>query len=191
VRAKKNDVLGAGPRIATRRVYTGKVLNLDIDTVRFPGGSHGELEMIRHPGASAVVPFLSDPGVNDPEILLLRQYRYAAEQYLYEIPAGRLEAGEQPETCARRELTEETGCTAERMEHLFTFFTTPGFTNERIHAFLATGLTRGKAKHESDEFIEVVTHPLSEVLSLLRRGEIRDAKTALSLLFVVNFWLRA
>jgi ADP-ribose pyrophosphatase len=187
--SEKSDWNAKSPRIAMRRVYTGKVVNLDIDTVCFPDGSQGELEMIRHPGASAVVPFLSDPAADDPQILLLRQYRYAAEQYLYEIPAGRLEPGEPPEACARRELREETGSTAASMDHLFSFFTTPGFTDERIHAFMATGLTRGKPNHESDEFIEVAAYPLSEVLSMIRRGEIQDAKTALSILFVAEFRL--
>ena len=175
------------PRVSTRRVYTGRVINLDVDTVRFPNGSVGELEMIRHPGASAVVPFLSNPDGEDPELLLIRQYRYAAEQYLYEIPAGRLDAGEEPAVCARRELREETGCEAERVEHLFTMYTTPGFTDEKIHVFIALGLTRGKAAQEADEFIEVETMRLSRALSLVERGEIQDAKTALGLLYAAGF----
>jgi ADP-ribose pyrophosphatase len=174
-------------RIATRRVYTGRVLNLDVDTVRFPNGSAGELEMIRHPGASAVVPFMSDPAGEDPQLLLLRQYRYAAEQYLYEIPAGRLDPGEAPDGCARRELREETGCIAERVEHLTTIYTTPGFTDERIHLFMAVGLTRGGDAREVDEFIELETMPLSRALSLVEQGEIQDAKTALGLLFAAGF----
>jgi ADP-ribose pyrophosphatase len=174
-------------RIATRRVYTGRVLNLDVDTVRFPNGSAGELEMIRHPGASAVVPFMSDPAGEDPQLLLLRQYRYAAERYLYEIPAGRLDRGEAPDACARRELREETGCTAERVEHLTTIYTTPGFTDERIHLFMAVGLTRGEDAREVDEFIELETMPLSRALSLVEQGEIQDAKTALGLLFAAGF----
>jgi ADP-ribose diphosphatase len=175
------------PRVSTRRVYTGRVLNLDIDTVRFPNGTVGELEMIRHPGASAVVPFLSDPAGDDPQVMLIRQYRYAAEGYLYEVPAGRLDPNEQPDHCARRELREETGCEAERVEHLVTIYTTPGFTDERIHLFIAIGLTRGEAAREADEFIEVETMPLSRALGLVERGEIKDAKTALALLYAAGF----
>ena len=175
------------PRVSTRRVYTGRVLNLDIDTVRFPNGSVGELEMIRHPGASAVVPFLSDPAGDDPQVMLIRQYRYAAERYLYEVPAGRLDENEPPDHCARRELREETGCEAERVEHLVTIYTTPGFTDERIHLFMAVGITRGEAAREADEFIEVEAMPLSRALSLVERGEIQDAKTALGLLYSAGF----
>ena len=175
------------PRVSTRRVYTGRVINLDVDTVRFPNGSTGELEMIRHPGASAVVPFLSDPSGDDPQVLLIRQYRYAAEQYLYEVPAGRLDPNETPEHCARRELREETGCEAERVEHLFTMYTTPGFTDERIHLFIAIGLARGDIAREADEFIEVETMALSRALGLVERGEIQDAKTALALLYAAGF----
>ena len=91
-------------RLSSRRVYTGKVVSLDVDEVRFPDGSTGELEMLRHPGASAVVPFLTDPRGDDPHVLLIRQYRYATDGYLYEIPAGRLNAGEEPRSCAIREL---------------------------------------------------------------------------------------
>jgi ADP-ribose pyrophosphatase len=175
------------PRISTRRMYTGRIIHLDIDTVRFPNGSTGELEMIRHPGASAVIPFLSDPGGDDPQILLIRQYRYAAERYLYEVPAGRLDAGEAPDACARRELKEETGCEAERVEHLTTIYTTPGFTDEKIHVFLAVGLTRGEIAREADEFIEMETMALSRALSLVETGEIQDAKTVVALLYAAGF----
>jgi ADP-ribose pyrophosphatase len=173
--------------VKSTRLYSGRVINVDIDTVRFPDGSEGELEMVRHPGASAVVPVLSDPEGEDPQILLIRQYRYAAEGFVYEIPAGRLDPGEPPEQCARRELREETGCTAEQMRHIYTFYTTPGFTDEKIHAFLATGITRGESTLERDEFVEVVTMPISRALAMIRDGEIVDAKTALSLLYVAGF----
>lgn len=176
-------------KVSGERKYSGRVISLDLDRVRFPDGSIGELEMIRHPGASAIVPVLSEPGGSDPQLLLIRQYRYAAERYVYEIPAGRLEAGEAPEVCARRELREETGCTASTMEHVFTMFTTPGFTDEKIHVFLATGLTRGPHAREGDEFIELVPVTLSRALEMIRTNEIVDAKTALAILYVAGFRL--
>ena len=175
------------PRIASRRVHTGRVLNLDIDTVHFPNGTTGELEMIRHPGASAVVPFLGDPTGEDPQVLLIRQYRYAAEGFIYEIPAGRLDPGEEPVACARRELREETGCDAERVEHLITIYTTPGFTDEKIHLFMALGLSRGELAREADEFIEIETMPLSRALELVERGVIQDGKTIVGLLYAAGF----
>jgi ADP-ribose pyrophosphatase len=174
-------------RIKSTRMYTGRVISLDVDEVRYPNGTTGELEIIRHPGASAVVPFLSDPGGVDPTVLLLKQYRYAAGGTIYEIPAGRLEPGELPEVCAARELLEETGCTATSMVRLTSMFTTPGFTDERIHLFLATGITRGEARPEADEFMEIESIPLSKALQMIERGEIQDAKTALGLLFAAGF----
>lgn len=174
-------------QISSQRIHTGRIINLDVDRVRFPDGSEGELEMIRHPGASAVVPFLSDPAGEDPQILLIRQYRYAADGYLYEIPAGRLSPGEDPADCARRELQEETGCTAERLEPLFTMYTTPGFTDERIHLFQAVGLEQGESATEADEFLEVVPMTLSAALAMIAAGEIQDAKTALGILYAAGF----
>ncbi len=160
---------------------------MDVDAVEFPDGSVGELEMVRHPGASAIVPFLSDPAGEDPQVLLIRQYRYAAEGYLYEIPAGTLDAGEPPETCARRELKEETGGSATAISHLFTMYTTPGFTDEKIHIFMATGLETGESKHEVDEFLDLQPMKLSRALQMIEAGEIQDAKTALGLLFAAGF----
>ncbi len=174
-------------QISHRRVHTGRIITLDTDTVRFPDGSIGEMDMVHHPGASAVVPFVSDPHGEDPQILLLKQYRYAAGQYLYEIPAGRLDSGEAPPDCAMRELREETGCTAERIEFLTTILTTPGFSDERIHLFMAIGLTRGETQHEADEFMTVEAVSLSHALRLIEKGEISDAKTALGLLFAAGF----
>ncbi|HET8712817.1 MAG TPA: NUDIX hydrolase [Gemmatimonadales bacterium] len=171
------------------RGYTGKFMHLDIDTVRFPDGSVGELEIIRHPGAAAVIPFASDPGGPDPTILLIHQFRYAANGLLYEIPAGRLNPGEDPRVCAERELLEEVGVTAGRVERLTTIWTTPGFTDERIHLFWASDLTTGQHAREPDEFIEVTPKPLSEVLALIKSGEICDAKTCLAILFVAGFTL--
>jgi ADP-ribose pyrophosphatase len=174
-------------QLDSRRVYTGRVVRLDVDTVRFPDGSTGQLELIRHPGAAAIVPCTSDPPGQDPTILLIRQFRYAAGGPLWEIPAGTLDPGEEPEACARRELLEETGVTAARLERLTSIWTTPGFTNEVIHLYLATGLTTGEPSRERDEFIEVVPQPLSRVLALIRDGEIRDAKTVVAILYMASF----
>jgi ADP-ribose pyrophosphatase len=174
-------------RVDSMRVYTGRIISLDVDKVRFPDGSIGELEMIRHPGASAIVPFLADPSAEDPQVLLIKQYRYAAEGYMYEIPAGRLNKGESPSECAARELKEETGCTAEQIEYLTTVYTTPGFTDEKIHLFLARGLKAGATAHEADEFLELEPMLLSRALEMIESGDIQDAKSALGLLFAAGF----
>jgi ADP-ribose pyrophosphatase len=176
-------------KLDSKRLYSGRVIDLDLDAVRFPDGSTGQLEMIRHPGASAVIPFVSDPRGPDPTILLIQQYRYATNGTLIEIPAGRLNPGEDPRVCAERELLEEVGVTAGRLERLTTIWTTPGFTDERIHLFCASDLTTGKHAREPDEFIEVTPKPLSEALKLIRDGTISDAKTALAILFVAGFVL--
>ena len=172
-----------------RRIHAGRVISLDVDTVRFPDGSTGELEIIRHPGAAAVVPILSDPAGTDPAILLIHQYRYAAGGPLYEIPAGRLDPGEAPADCARRELLEEAGVTAGRVEPLTTIWTTPGFADERIHLFWATDLKTGHHAREPDEFIEVVSKPLSQVLTLIKNGGMSDAKSVVGILYVAGFIL--
>jgi len=174
-------------QLARRELYRGKIFTLDHDTVRFPDGSESGFDIVRHPGAAAVVPFLSDPDGEEPQILLLRQFRYAAGGYIYEIPAGRLDGDETPADCAVRELKEETGCSAERMEPLFTMFTTPGFTDEVIHVFMATGITHGQSAREPDEFAEVVIMRLAEALELIHDGGIPDGKSALAILFAAGF----
>jgi ADP-ribose pyrophosphatase len=173
--------------IASERRYQGRIIHLDVDTVEFPDGSTGQLEMIRHPGASAVVPLLDDPSTPDPRVLMLRQFRHAAEGFIWEIPAGRLDPGETPEQCARRELVEETGMVARRLTPLTSIFTTPGFTDERIHLFLASGLEVGVHRREADEFMEVHPRPWSVVMEMAERGEIEDAKTLVALMFVGRF----
>ncbi len=173
--------------VSTERLYTGKVLNLDADTVRFPDGSTGTLEMIRHSGAAAVLPFLDDPATPDPRVVLIRQFRHAADDWILEIPAGRLDAGEAPSACAARELAEETGFVAARLEPLTTIYTTPGFTDERIHLFLGSGLTAGAHRREPDEFLELRAMRWSQVITKVRSGEILDAKTLTAILFVQGF----
>ena len=169
------------------RIHTGRIVALDRDTVRYPDDKEAELEIIRHPGASAVVPFMSDPTGDNPQLLLLRQYRYAAGGYIYEIPAGRLDPGEAPDHCAARELKEETGCTAKQIVPLLTMLTTPGFTDEVIHLFMATDLTHGESAREVDEYVDLVIVRLSEALEMIQRGEIPDGKTALGILYAAGF----
>jgi ADP-ribose pyrophosphatase len=173
--------------ISSSRLYSGRVVNLDLDTVRFPDDSIGQLEMLRHPGAAAVVPFLDPPGGADPRVVLIRQFRHAADGYIWEVPAGRLDGDEPPDSCAARELEEETGLRARRLERLTTISTTPGFTDERIHLFLADGLDPGAEHREADEFMELHTLRWSQVLGVIERGEIVDGKTLVSLLFVQTF----
>ena len=170
-----------GATRSSQRVYSGRVLNLDVDRVRFPDDSEGTLELIRHSGAAAVLPFVDEPNDVSARILLIRQYRYAADRELYEIPAGRLEHGEAPVDCARRELREEAGCDARHLESLGGFFTTPGFIDEYIHIFFATGLTHGVATPEPDEFIRQESHTLYEGLRMIDRGRIVDGKTIIAL----------
>lgn len=183
----KNAVEKAGAgvgHLGSKLIHDGRVVHLSLDDVRFPDGSEGTLELIRHPGASAVVPFLGDPDQADPIVVLVHQYRYAAGGFIYEIPAGIPFDGEPWEDCATRELEEETGYVAESMEPLTSIFTTPGFTNEEIHLFRATGLKKGSVQRDKDEFIEVVELPLSKVMEMVDSGVIRDGKSLIGLLLV-------
>lgn len=174
--------------IERRPVHKGRIVDLSIDTVRFPNGRTGELEMVRHSGAAAVLPVLSDPHGEDPQILLVRQYRYASGGYLLEVPAGRPDKeGEDWEVCARRELEEETGMVAGTLTKLTAIFTTPGFTDERIHLFVATDLTMGNVKLDEDEFLNTETMLLSEALEKIRDGEIVDAKSICTILYAAGF----
>lgn len=174
-------------RLHSEHIWTGRIFNFDVDRIRYPNGKEADFAIVRHPGASAIIPYLSDPAGDDPQILLLRQYRYAAGGYLYEVPAGRLDKGESPMECARRELREETGCTAASVEHLCEMYMTPGYTDEKIHFFIARGITRGEAEREEDEFAETVVLSLSRALAMVQQGEIVDAKTAIALLFSAGF----
>jgi len=170
--------------LESRVIHDGRVVHLSVDRVRFPDGSEGELEFIRHRGASAVVPFLGNPDDPDPDLVLIFQYRYAAGGFVYELPAGLPFDGESWEECARRELEEETGYVAETLQPLTRFLTTPGFTNEEIHLFQASGLKKGTIHRDEDEFMEVVELPFSRVLELVREGVIRDGKSLVGILFV-------
>jgi ADP-ribose pyrophosphatase len=145
--------------------------------VALPNGRTLVLDVVRHPGAAAVVPFLSDD-----EVLLIRQYRHAAGGMILEVPAGKLDCGEAPEACAQRELQEEAGQRAGRLEALGWIWTTPGFTDEKIHLFAAFDLTPVPQCPDDDEIIELVPTSLARALELVWSGEINDAKSAIALL---------
>jgi ADP-ribose diphosphatase len=146
------------------------------ERVALPNGREIMLDIVHHPGAAAVVPFIAED-----EVVLIRQYRHAAGGAILEVPAGKLDAGEPPERCAARELTEEAGYRAGRIVALGSIWTTPGFTDEVIHLFAAFDLEKIPMRHEPDEVIEVVQLPLARALDMVWSGELRDAKSALAL----------
>ena len=147
------------------------------ERVTLPNGNSVELDIIHHPGAAAVVPFLSAS-----QVLLIRQYRFAAGGTILEVPAGKLDPGESAASCAARELEEEAGCRAALLVELGWIWTTPGFTDERIFLFAAFDLEPVAHRHDPDEVIEPVRLSLDEALALVWRGELHDAKSALALL---------
>ncbi len=160
-----------------RRVHAGRVLDLDVDEVVEPGGVHGVREVVRQRGSVAALPVL-----DDRRIVLVRQYRYAVDALVWELPAGRRDAGETPDEGARRELEEEVGLRAAALEPLLVFWTTPGFCDEVMHLFRATGLTPVPPRPEADERIESATFTLDEAIGMLKSGEIREGKTLVALL---------
>lgn len=159
-----------------KTIFTGKVVTLNLETVTLPNGATVELEVVRHPGAAAIVP-MKDART----VILIRQFRLAAGGFIYEIPAGKLYKGEDPKLCAERELEEEIGYRAGTIERLETFLTAPGFTDEVMHLFLAANLTRTAQKLDDDEVLEVVEMPLEDAIAKIRDGSIRDAKTIVGL----------
>jgi ADP-ribose diphosphatase len=162
--------------MSTRHIYKGKIVTLNVDTITLPNGVTVDLEVVRHPGASAVVPLKEDGTV-----VLIRQFRHAAGGFIYEIPAGKLSPGEEPLACAARELEEEIGYRAGSFNLLSSIFTAPGFTDEVIHIYKATGLTKGRQQLDRDEVLEVVEMSLHEAIEMIRTGAIHDAKTIVGL----------
>lgn len=163
--------------VQSTRIYEGKVVSLRVDTVEFTDGRRSTREVVEHRGAVAIVPVL-----DNGDILLVRQYRYAVGASLLEVPAGTLDGGEEPLACADRELQEEIGYRAARFERLGGFYVAPGYDTEYIHAFLATGLTASRLASDEDEEIETVPLPLAEALAMIEGGEIIDAKSICALL---------
>ena len=160
----------------TRPIFQGRILQLGIESLTLPNGETVELEIVRHPGGAAVVAL-----DERQHVCLLRQYRHASGGWLWELPAGKLEADEAPQTTARRELLEEAGIEADQWQPLGGILVTPGFCDEIIHLFLARGLTHLAAEPETDEVIEVHWLPFDVALAQVYDGTLRDAKTMLGL----------
>ena len=160
----------------TKNIYTGRVVTLNIERVRLPNGLTVDLEVIRHPGAAAVVPMK-----NAGTVILIKQFRHAANGFIYEIPAGQLHPGEDPLHCAARELEEEIGYRSDRFELLSSILTAPGFADEIIHVYKATNLTKGMQQLDQDEVLEVVEISLPDAITTIEDGPIRDAKTIVGL----------
>ena len=168
--------------ISSKTIYQGRIVNLRVDEVSLPDGKTTNREVVEHAGAVAVVP-VNEKG----DLLLVKQYRYAVGMTLLEIPAGKLIPGEDYASCAERELIEETGYKPSNLKHMISFYSTPGFTNEQIHLFLATDLTLKKQNLDEDEFIDVETVSLKEALGMILSGEICDAKSIAGILTVLSF----
>lgn len=170
------DCLARTLPVTSKEIYKGRVVHLCVDTVLLPNGVTVDLEVVRHPGAAAVVPLKPDGTV-----VLIKQFRHATAGYIYEIPAGKLDPGEQPLACAERELEEEIGYRAGRLDLLSSIYTAPGFTDEVIHIYRGTELTRGQQHLDRDEVLDVVEMPLAKAITMIQQGEIVDAKTIVGL----------
>ncbi len=166
---------------STKHIFEGRVIKLDVHEVMLPDGSTSQRELVRHPGAVAIVPLDADQTIH-----LVRQYRIAADRVLLEIPAGTLEPGEDPLVCAERELQEEISFKPGKLESLGGIFVAPGYTTEYIHLFLATDLKPSSLEMDADEFIETVTMSLTDALKLIETGEICDSKTTTALMIVAR-----
>ncbi len=167
--------------IKSEKIFSGKVINLKVDTVRLPNGKTSTREIVEHPGGVGIIPI-----TENKEVILVKQYRKPLDRVCLEIPAGKLNVGEDPYACGVRELEEETGYKAKHVQSLGDFFPTPGFANEILYIYMATGLYEGEVKLDEDEFVETVKYPLDQLVDMVMQGEIRDAKTIIAILKVTQ-----
>ncbi|WP_044747934.1 NUDIX hydrolase [Bacillus alveayuensis] len=167
--------------VAKKQIFAGKVIDLYVEEVELPNGKTSKREIVKHPGAVAVIAV-----TNEGKIVFVRQYRKALDRVLVEIPAGKLEKGEAPLTTARRELEEETGYKCETLHHLTSFYTSPGFADEIVHLYIAENLTKleNAASLDEDEFVDVLEVTLEEALQLVKEQQIYDAKTAYAIQYL-------
>ncbi len=186
--AKKSAKPSSKPQILSSRVsYQGKVFSVTTDKVIEPGGVTVRRDTVRHSGSIVVLAVDTATHPADPTILIERQYRHSAGQFLLELPAGRIEPGEAPLAAARRELIEETGFRAKKWSKLTRYYASPGFLAETMQIFLAEDIRAGMAAPEEDEKIELLHIPLSELLNLIHTGKILDGKTILGVLFYARW----
>ena len=173
-------------QIESENIFSGVILNVKRDRVRLPNGHSSVREVIRHVGAVCVVPV-----TDDGRVVLERQYRYPIDQVITEIPAGKLEIGENPDDAIRRELAEEAGLKAESITSLGAFYPTVGYSNEIIRLYLAKGLTYVGAKPDEDEFLEIKYFPIDELRKKCLSGEITDSKTIIAIFkyFIKHFYI--
>lgn len=174
--------------LSSKVVFRGRVFDVTSDRVKEPHGIVAQRDVVRHSGS--VVVLALDESRPEPRALLERQYRYAAQDYLLELPAGRIDPGEEPLAAGKRELLEETGYTAARWRHALFFYPSPGFMDETMTVFLARGLKPGDAQPEEDESIECELMPLSSGVAAIMSGKIRDGKTIASLLWAKEYFAR-
>ncbi len=170
--------------LSSKTVFQGRVFSVTSDRVKEPNGIVAQRDVVRHSGS--VVILAVDDLDSEPRVLLERQYRYAAEDYLWEVPAGRIDPGESPLAGARRELLEETGYRAKNWKRALFFYPSPGFLDETMTVYLASGLTPGPAQPEKDESIECELMPLSQVIEMIFAGRIRDGKTIAAVLWLAE-----
>ncbi len=168
---------------SSRVLHKGKIYDLIRENITLRNGVTTDVDLIRHPGATAIVPIL---GKN--KVIMIKQYRHSIGDYILEIPAGTCEPGEEPVLCAKRELTEETGYVADRLEKLGEIVTVPGYSDERMHIFLATDLKKDTQNLDEDEMIEVIHVPFDKVTEMIRVGHIQDSKT-ISGVFLASHYL--
>lgn len=162
--------------VSEERKYSGNIINVNRATVILPNGKQATRDIVRHPGASVVLP-ITDSG----ELLLVRQYRKPCEMISLELPAGKLDEGESPETCAARELREETGYVAGNLQKVLNIHSTPGFSDELLHMYVATQLTEGFSCPDEDEFISCRKYTIGECIQMVQNGQITDAKTIIGI----------
>ncbi len=170
--------------LSSKVTYRGPVVHVTTDRVQEPGGIVVRRDVVRHTG-SVVIMVVDDSG-REPRVLLARQYRHPAQRHLWELPAGRIDEGESELAGAKRELMEETGYTAERWKRVLFYWASPGFLDETMAVYMATGLKRGKAKPEEDEVIQKRMFPLSQLVRMVMRGAIPDGKTIAAVLWLAQ-----